>query len=97
MPNNIGGHGLTDREMMQLCLELEKARIHSSSSALMETSHEELRRIYTRSFETACTNQQQLFTAMQQYGLYQVAQATAEQINAVQHAIQNNLDPGSRA
>lgn len=97
MPNNIEGRGLTDREMMQLCLELEKARIRSVSSALVETGHEELRSIYMRSFDTACTNQQQLFAAMQQNGLYQVAQATADQVNAVQHAMQNNLDPGSRA
>ncbi len=32
MPNNIEGRGLTDRELVQLCLELEKGRCRSISN-----------------------------------------------------------------
>jgi spore coat protein CotF len=96
MPNNIEGRGLTDREMMQLCLELEKGRCRSIASSLLETSHDELRAIYQRCLETAITHQQHIFENMQQSGYYIVPQATPEQIGEVQGLLQNNLNPGNR-
>jgi spore coat protein CotF len=95
MPNNIEGRGLTDREMMQLCLELEKGRCRSISSTMLETSHSELTRIYQKCLETALHNQKQLFANMQESGYYVVPQATPEQIAEVQGLLQNNLNPGS--
>lgn len=64
MPNNIEGRGLTDREMLQLCLELEKGRCRSVSNTLLETTHPKLREIYEHCFENASNNQFQLFEIM---------------------------------
>ncbi|ERI05589.1 spore coat protein [Aneurinibacillus aneurinilyticus] len=97
MPNNIDGRGLTNREMMQLCLELEKGRCRSIANTMLETSHDELRAIYQRCLETAVSNQQRIFITMQESGYYVVPQATADQIAEVQGLLQNNLNPGSPA
>ena len=96
MPNNIAGRGLTDREMLQLCLELEKGRCRSISNTLLETTHQELRQIYERCFETASSNQYQLFEIMNKKGWYQTEKATQEQINNVQELMQNNLHPDNQ-
>lgn len=93
MPNNIFGRGLTDREMLQLCLELEKGRCRSISNTLLETTHKELRKIYEDCFETASTNQFQLFEIMNEKGWYKTELASKEQIANVQALMQNNLHP----
>ncbi|AMA72832.1 MULTISPECIES: spore coat protein [Aneurinibacillus] len=96
MPNNMEGRGLTDREIMQLCLELEKGRARSIASVLLETSHSELRKIYQRCMDTVLDNQKQIFDNMRQSGYYVVPQATPEQIAEMQGLLQNNLNPGSQ-
>lgn len=93
MPNNIAGRGLTDREMLQLCLELEKGRCRSISNTLLETTHHELRVIYEHCFENASSNQFQLFKIMDQKGWYKTELASKEQIANVQELMQNNLHP----
>ena len=93
MPNNIEGRGLTDREMVQLCLELEKGRCRSVSNTLLETTHPELREIYKDFFETANQNQYQLFEIMNNKGWYKTELASKEQIVNVQELMQNNLHP----
>ncbi|WP_096188838.1 spore coat protein [Evansella halocellulosilytica] len=93
MPNNIEGRGLTDREMLQLCLELEKSRCRSVSNTMVETSHEELRDIYHQCFETALSNQKKLYEFMNEKGWYKGTVATKKEIGKVQENMQNNLHP----
>ncbi|RXI96556.1 spore coat protein [Anaerobacillus alkaliphilus] len=93
MPNNMEGRGLTDREMLQLCLELEKGRVLSLSSTMVEASHKELRDIYRDCLDTACNNQYSLYEIMEQRGWYKTEKATTEQIGRVQALMQNNLHP----
>ncbi|MCM3387074.1 spore coat protein [Ureibacillus chungkukjangi] len=96
MPNNIEGRGLTDREMLQLCLELEKGRCRSISNTLLETTHPKLREIYEHCFENASNNQFQLFEIMNKKGWYKTELATKEQIVNVQELMQNNLHPDNQ-
>ncbi|RVT67518.1 spore coat protein [Niallia taxi] len=93
MPNNIEGRGLTDKEMLQLCLELEKGRCHSISTVILETSHQGLRDIYEQAFANASSNQYELFTIMNEKGWYKTEKASIEQISNVQELMQNNLHP----
>ena len=93
MPNNIAGRGLTDREMLQLCLELEKARCRSISNTMLETKHQQLWEIYKQCFENANTNHYQLFEIMDNKGWYKTALASKEQVGKVQELMQNNLHP----
>ncbi|QCR32342.1 spore coat protein [Lysinibacillus sp. SGAir0095] len=96
MPNNIAGRGLTDREMLQLCLELEKGRCRSISYTLLETTHHELREIYEDCFENASSNQYELFEIMNNKGWYKTELATKDQIGNVQELMQNNLHPDNQ-
>ncbi|MFC0558824.1 spore coat protein [Halalkalibacter alkalisediminis] len=93
MPNNIEGRGLTDREMLQLCLQLEKGRCQSISHTLLESSHKELRKIYQQCFDNASHNQYKLFEVMSEKGWYKTSQATAKQVAEVQEFMQHNLNP----
>lgn len=93
MPNNIGKRGLTDRELLQLCLELEKGRCRSISNTLLETSHQQLREIYKQCFENATSNHNRLFEIMGNKGWYMTELASIEQIGKVQELMQNNLHP----
>ena len=93
MPNNIAGRGLTDREMLQLCLELEKGRCRSISSTMLETTHKELRNIYKECLENASENQYKIYTIMGPKGWYKTDLASPEQIDQVQELMQNNLHP----
>ncbi|MCF6411456.1 spore coat protein [Pseudalkalibacillus salsuginis] len=93
MPNNIENRGLTDREMLQLCLELEKGRCRCISNTLLETSHKELREVYKQCFDNAEQNQSKLFDIMSGKGWYKVEPATTEQIGKTQAMMQNNLHP----
>jgi spore coat protein CotF len=96
VPNNMEGRGLTDREMLQLCLELEKGRCRSISSTMVEASHRELRDVYKQCFETASQNQYELYQIMDGKGWYKVDPATTEQIGKVQELMQNNLHPDDK-
>lgn len=96
MPNNIAGRGLTDREMIQLCLELEKGRCRGISHTLLETTHQPLREIYQQCFENASTNQFQLFEILNNKGWYKTELATKDQISNVQALMQNNLNPNDQ-
>ena len=93
MPNNIEGRGLTDREMLQLCLELEKGRCRCIGSTMLETRHKELRDLYQQCLENASSNQFELFEMMNTRGWYQTDIATIDQIGRVQELMQNNLHP----
>ncbi|MBD1380529.1 spore coat protein [Metabacillus arenae] len=93
MPNNMEGRGLTDREMLQLCLELEKGRCRSISNTMLETSHKELREIYKQNFENASSNHDELYKIMNEKGWYKTDIASMEQIGKVQEFMQNNLHP----
>lgn len=95
MPNNIEGRGLTDREMLQLCLELEKGRCRCLSNTVLETSHEELRDIYMDCLGNSENNQWVLYDLMKNKGWYKVTEATVQQIGEVQSLMQNNLNPGT--
>jgi spore coat protein CotF len=95
MPNNIEGRGLTEKEMLQLCLELEKGRCRSLSNTVLESSHEELRDIYMDCLGNAENNQWVLFDYLKQHGWYKVTNATTQQIGEVQGLMQNNLNPGT--
>jgi len=95
MPNNIAGRGLTDREMLQLCLELEKGRCRSISNTMLETTHQELREVYQKCMDNASTNQFKLFEMMSSKGWYKTEMASVEQIGKVQELMQNNLHPDS--
>lgn len=93
MPNNIEGRGLTDREMLQLCLELEKGRCRSISNTILETSHKELRDIYQQCFDNASDNQYSMYKIMEEKGWYKTEIASNEEIHKVQEYMQNNLHP----
>lgn len=93
MPNNIEGRGLTDREMLQLCLELEKGRCRGVSNTLLETSHVELREIYQDCFQHASENQLKLYDKMHSKGWYIQSEASSKEIERVQEEMQNNLHP----
>ncbi|MBT2755834.1 spore coat protein [Mesobacillus foraminis] len=93
MPNNIEGRGLTDREMLQLCLELEKGRCRSISNTVLETTHKELREIYASCLDNSSQNQFELFEILANKGWYKTDLATVEQIGRVQELMQNNLHP----
>lgn len=93
MPNNMEGRGLTDREMIQLCLELEKGRCQSISHTMIETSHIDLREIYGNCLEKATTNHFRLYDILKQKGWYKTELATPDQIEKVQEYMQNNLHP----
>lgn len=93
MPNNIAGRGLTDREMLQLCLELEKGRCRSIANTMLETTHTQLREVYERCFENASSNHYQLFELMNKKDWYKTEPASKGQINKVQELMQNNLHP----
>ncbi|GAE35283.1 spore coat protein [Halalkalibacter akibai] len=97
MPNNINERGLTDREMLQLCLELEKGRCRSIGNTMLETSHTELRDLYRTFFESADQNQVSLYELMSSKGWYKTDQASAEQVTKVQEFMQNNLHPDHNA
>lgn len=94
MPNNIAGRGLTDREMLQLCLELEKERCRSICNTMLETTHQPLRKIYEQCFENANSNHYQLFEILSNKEWYKTELASKEQIKTVQELMQNNLHPG---
>lgn len=96
MPNNIAGRGLTDREMLQLCLELEKGRCRSINNTLLETTHLELRKIYENCYENASSNQYRLFEIMSNKGWYKTELASKEQLVNVQKLMQNNLHPDNQ-
>jgi spore coat protein CotF len=96
LPNNIEGRGLTDREMLQLCLELEKGRCRSLSNTVLEATHDELRDIYMDCLGNAENNQFLLFDYMKKKGWYKVPNATLEQIGEVQALMQNNLHPDNQ-
>lgn len=96
MPNNMVGRGLTDREMLQLCLELEKGRCRSIGNTMLETTHQGLREIYQECLDNASQNQYQLFEVMNNKGWYKTELATAEQIGKVQELMQNNLHPDNQ-
>lgn len=93
MPNNIEGRGLTDREMLQLCLELEKGRCRSIGNTILETSHKKLREIYHQCFDNANQNQYSIFEIMEEKGWYKTEIASIEEIKKVQEYMQNNLHP----
>lgn len=93
MPNNIEGRGLTDREMLQLCLELEKGRCRSIGNTILETSHKDLREIYHQCFDNANQNQYRIFEIMEEKGWYKTEIASIEEIKKVQEYMQNNLHP----
>lgn len=93
MPNNIEGRGLTDREMVQLCLELEKGRCRGISNTIIETSHKDLRDIYENMLENANNNQYELYAILEEKGWYKTELATADKIKQVQSYMQNNLHP----
>ncbi|WP_226666366.1 spore coat protein [Metabacillus litoralis] len=93
MPNNIEGRGLTDREMVQLCLELEKGRCRGISNTMLETSHKELREIYGEMQDNANRNQYEIYDILQAKGWYKTELASADQIKQVQEYMQNNLHP----
>ncbi len=90
------GRGLTDREMLLLCLELEKGRCRSVSNTLLETSHKELRNVYKQCFENAEQNQSNLFEIMSEKDWYKVETATTEQVGKTQALMQNNLHPDDK-
>lgn len=96
MPNNIAERGLTDREMLQLCLELEKGRCRSISNTLLETKHPQLREIYKQCFDNASSNHYLLFEIMENKGWYETELASKEQIGKVQELMQNNLHPDNQ-
>ncbi|HWJ78268.1 MAG TPA: spore coat protein [Niallia sp.] len=96
MPNNIAKRGLTDREILQLCLELEKGRCRSACSTMLETTHKELRDIYKACMETASENHYEIFNIMNQKGWYKTELASIEQIDKVQEYMQNNLHPDNQ-
>ncbi|MEI4768071.1 spore coat protein [Psychrobacillus sp. FJAT-51614] len=96
MPNNIAERGLTDREMLQLCLELEKGRCRSISNTMLETAHQQLREIYDQCLENASSNHYQLFEIMSKKDWYRIELASKEQVGNVQELMQNNLHPGDR-
>jgi spore coat protein CotF len=96
MPNNIAGRGLTDREMVQLCLELEKARCRSLSNTILETSHQQFREIFKQCLDVSLHNQHRLFKLMKKRGWYNVQTATTAQIGQTQELIQNNLHPDNQ-
>jgi|GEM_PF-1812274 len=93
MPNNMEGRGLTDREMVQLCLDLEKNRCRSLCHTMLETSHKGLRDIYEQCFSNASRNHFTLFELMSEKGWYKTENATIDQILKVQEYMQNNLHP----
>ncbi len=93
MPNNIAGRGLTDREMLQLCLELEKGRCRSITNTMLECTHKQLREIYEQCFDNASSNHYRLFEIMNDKGWYKTELASKEQIDKVQEFMQNNLHP----
>jgi spore coat protein CotF len=93
MPNNIEGRSLTDREMLQLCLELEKGRCRSISNTILETSHKQLRDIYQQCYDNANDNQYRLYEIMEEKGWYKTEIASIEEIHRVQEYMQNNLHP----
>lgn len=93
MPNNIAERGLTDREILQLCLEMEKGRCRNISNTILETTHQQLREIYKQCFENASSNHYQLFEIMSNKGWYKTELASQEQIDKVQELMQNNLHP----
>ena len=93
MPNNMEHRGLTNREMVQLCLELEKNRLRSITNTLMETTHDELENIYRRGFEVTMENQKTMFDILHSRGWYDTKDASQEQIGKVQGLMQKNLHP----
>lgn len=96
MPNNMEGRGLTVREMLQLCLELEKGRCRSISNTMLETSHKDLREIYHQCFNNANTNQYKLYEIMDEKGWYKTEIASTENVQKVQEFMQNNLHPDNQ-
>ncbi|WP_026693944.1 spore coat protein [Peribacillus kribbensis] len=93
MPNNMEGRGLTNREMLQLCLELEKGRSRSLGNTILETSHPELQDIYAKCFDNAIANHKAIFTMMDVEGWYETEPASLEQVERVQEFMRNNLHP----
>lgn len=93
MPNNMEERGLTEREIMQLALELEKGRCRSLSNTLLETEHPGLRQVYQECLNNAYENQKQIFSTLQNEGWYRIPPATIEEIAEVQQNMQNNLHP----
>ncbi|OLS38077.1 hypothetical protein BTR22_06125 [Alkalihalophilus pseudofirmus] len=93
MPNNIEHRGLTDREMLQLCLELEKGRCRSLVSTMLETSHADLRQVYEECLQAANDQHAHLYEVLNDKGWYETLHATPEAINQTQELMQNNLHP----
>ncbi|WP_180968261.1 spore coat protein [Cytobacillus massiliigabonensis] len=96
MPNNMEGRGLTDREMLQLCLEMEKGRCRSISNTMLESKHEDLRKIYQQCFDNSNINQYRLYEKMDEKDWYKTKIASTEEIQRVQELMQNNLHPDNQ-
>ncbi|WP_018924563.1 spore coat protein [Salsuginibacillus kocurii] len=95
MPNNMDQRALTDRERLQLCLELEKGRLRSVSNTLLECSHDELRDVYRSCLDTTIENQRKLFDTLQTNDWYRVRKAEQAELEDVQEMMQHNLRPST--
>ncbi|SEM16049.1 Coat F domain-containing protein [Mesobacillus persicus] len=85
-------HCLTDKEMLQLCLELEKGRCQSISNTMLGTTHPALREVYQECFENSSSNQYQLLDLLVAGDQYKTQIASIEKIGTVQELMQNRLN-----
>ncbi|MDF2633914.1 MAG: Coat domain protein [Pelosinus sp.] len=81
---NGQGNQFTDQDILQLALNESKHTAEAINSYILEAANEQLRRDYMTVLGDVYTQQKQIFDIMQQKGIYNVENATAQQITKAQ-------------
>ena len=86
MQGNMSGQGMqfSDRDVMQVCLNECKHLADSLNKYIVEANNEQLRRDYMTVLGDVYTQQQQVYSFMQQKGYYQVKNANPQDIAQAQ-------------
>lgn len=81
--SGLSGQGsqISDRDILQVCLNESKHFAASLNTYILEASSEQLRRDYMTVIGDVYSQQKQLFDLMQQKGYYNVKNANAQDIS----------------
>jgi spore coat protein CotF len=84
-PGGQGMQQLSDRDILQVCLNECKHKASSLNVYIQEATSEQLRRDYMTVLGDVYSQEQQLFELMQQKGYYNVKNASAQEISQVKN------------
>ncbi len=78
------GTQISDRDIMQVCLNESKHLANSLNTYIQEATNEQLRRDYMSVLGEIYSQEKQIFDYMQQKGYYNVKNATPQDISQAQ-------------